>query len=361
MTMKRRLKYTIAGAASVVAEPIGIDEWAERLPIPNRKVPGAFLTGDDIRRITGIESKSWDPERFKNFDTVVKVGQEALRVAGLHPEKVDAVLLVTATPYQVQMDMDSFKLLRALQIPDHISPLQLNAGCAGMARAMTVASQLDAHNVLIVTYEISSPYMVSEVYRKNDDHPMADVLAMSPVVFSDGAGAVVLRRDESSQGFVVYSRDSIRFGADPGFDDPLVHYLGGGADHAPGTPGSEALACYAMSGAKTKQYYQKGMALNHYSLLENRPSYADDVKRIYVHQANPKLVDNIVGWLVDEWKIDADKFATNARKYGNLVTPSTVKLLHDDLMSGRLSSGDHFCVSVVGAGPERGAYVAQVA
>ncbi len=36
-------------------------------------------------------------------------------------------------------------------------------------------------------------------------------------------------------------------------------------------------------------------------------------------------------------------------------------MLHDDLAAGRLAENDTICVSVVGAGPERGAFLLPVA
>lgn len=363
--VRRDLRHEIAGVATLVGEQISVDEWARRVPVPHRKQAGAFVSGDDIRRIIGVDSKSWDPELFSDFETIVRVASDALAASGLRADQIDAVLVVTATPYLVQLDIDSFRLLRELGVPDHVPPIQLNAGCCGMARAMTVAAQHSAENILIVTYEASSAYMESPLYRENTAHPMQRVLWLSPALFSDGAAAVVLRPKRAAAenqptgqpGFVVYSRDSLSFGGEPGFEDPLVHYPGGGALHPPGTPMSEELACFAMAGAETKRYYGKGMALNHRALLEHRPDYAEQVKRIYMHQASPRLVETVNDYLVNEAGVRADKLVSHAKEYGNLVSPSTVKLLHDDLRSGAVNPGDEVAVSVVGAGPERGAYV----
>jgi 3-oxoacyl-[acyl-carrier-protein] synthase-3 len=359
--MKRTLDYVITGVASLVGRQLTMDEWAARVPVPNRKVPGAFLTGNDIRRIVGVERKSWDPDLFRDFGTIVGVARQALETARTLPEQIDAVLLVSATPYHVQLDFDAFQLLRELRIPDHVAPQQLNAGCCGMARAMTVASQLGLDNILIVTHEVSSLYMESPVYRNNTDHPMGSTLWMSAALFSDGAGAVVIRRERRAKGFVIYSRDSQSFGDEPGFEDPLIHYPGGGGANPPGTPTSAALSAYGMSGEATKRYYQKGMTLNHEALLAHRPGYASEVKRIYMHQSSPRLVESMQDYLVSRCHVPAEKLVSHAREYGNLVTPSTVKLLHDDLMSGFVRSGDEVCVSVVGAGPERGAYLISIA
>jgi 3-oxoacyl-[acyl-carrier-protein] synthase-3 len=359
--MKRPLRYVITGVSSLVGRQMSIDEWAERVPVPNRKAPGTFLSGSEIRRIVGVEGKSWDPDLFRDFGAIVGVAREALGAARTTPEQIDAVLLVSATPYHVQLDFDAFRLLRDLKIPDHVAPQQLNAGCCGMARAMAVAAQLGLDNILIVTHEVSSLYMESEVYRYNTEHPMGRSLWMSAALFSDGAGAVVLRRESRASGFVIYSRDSQSFGDEPGFEDPLIHYPGGGAAHPPGTSTSAALSAYGMAGEATKKYYQKGMTLNHEALRAHRPGYAREVKRIYMHQASPRLVETVQDYLVRECEVPPDKLVSHARRYGNLVTPSTVKLLHDDIVAGAVRSGDEVCVSVVGAGPERGAYLISMA
>jgi hypothetical protein len=47
--MKRNLDYVITGVSSLVGRQITMDEWAARIPVPNRKEPGTFLTGRDIR------------------------------------------------------------------------------------------------------------------------------------------------------------------------------------------------------------------------------------------------------------------------------------------------------------------------
>ncbi len=126
----RHLNYSIAGVSALVGRTISVDEWAQEFRIPNRKVPGAFLTGEDVHRITGIEAKSWDPELFRDFSKIVDVGREALRAAQASAEQIDAVIVASATPYEVQLDSDGFRLLRSLGIPDHVAPFQLAAGCA---------------------------------------------------------------------------------------------------------------------------------------------------------------------------------------------------------------------------------------
>lgn len=355
--MQNPISYTIDSVAAVVGKNLTADEWADRIPVPNKKIPGTTLTGEDVTRITGVECKSWDPELFSNFDSIVSVTQDALARANVRPQEIDMVLIVTATPFYIQLDMDAFKLLKLLRIPDRIPPIQLHAGCAGMARAMHILSHIQAKRPLIITYEVSSPYMSSSIYRENSTHPLSDSLWMSAALFSDGAAAMVLKRQDHETGFSFYSRDSLEFGGQPGFEDALIHYPGGGAMNPPGASGCEEMSAFGMNGPATKAYYEKGMTLNHETFLNFDKQYVEHVKRIYMHQASPRLVENMRGILMKIANAKPEQLPMNAHKFGNLVTPSTLKLLFDDIEAGKVKKGDKVCFSVVGAGPERGGFI----
>lgn len=58
--------------------------------------------------------------------------------------------------------------------------------------------------------------------------------------------------------------------------------------------------------------------------------------------------------------LPADKVPTNARECGNMVVPCTLDLLANDLQSKRVQNGDSVAFQLVGAGPERGAFTAQI-
>jgi 3-oxoacyl-[acyl-carrier-protein] synthase-3 len=355
--MHRPIPYSIDAVASIVGKTITVNEWVRQVKIPNRKVPGTFLSGEDVTRITGIQRKAWDPERFRDITPVVDVTRLALERASAKIEDIDMVIMLTSTPFLPMLNMDGFELLRRLGCPDHIVPLHLHAGCAAMARAMHMLSYTFAKRALIVAYEASSAYMLSPLYYENEKHPLKDALWMSPAIFSDGAAAAVLTRQPEPVGFSFYSRDSQSFGDDAGFVDPLVHYLGGGGLAAPGTPGAEELAVFAMNGEATKRYYQKGMMLNHRMLERGLPGYLKVTKRVYAHQASPRVVEEFRNVLIQEAGARPEQVPKNVDRHGNLVAAATFTLMDEDLAAGAIASGDRVCFSVVGAGPERGGFI----
>ncbi|WP_449480614.1 3-oxoacyl-[acyl-carrier-protein] synthase III C-terminal domain-containing protein [Streptomyces avidinii] len=347
-----------------LGEIITVDDWARLAHIPHRKKVGEEVSGADIERILGVTSKSWDRERFGSIEAVVDVARQALRAALAEPEDIDAVFIATCTPYEIMLDQDAFNLLRRLRIPDSVAPFQLGAGCGGLSRVAAHLARTGAQRALVLTYNAASPLGIDENgvlahwSGTETEHPFAETLWCSGALFSDAATALVLERDEGFEaGLGFYSRDSLEFGGEPGFSDPLIHYPGGGAAHPPGFPGSTELSAFGLNSLELARYYSRGMMLNQETMDAHRPGFVDEVRRIYTHQAGPALVANyhqLAG-------LDAHKAPTHARELGNLVTSATPVLFYTDVVNGLVEEGDTVCFSVIGAGPERGAFLVRVA
>ncbi|TDD94340.1 3-oxoacyl-[acyl-carrier-protein] synthase III C-terminal domain-containing protein [Actinomadura rubrisoli] len=349
--------YAVSGLSTLVAPPMPIDQWAEQMQIPHRHRSGESLEGTEIERILGIEAKSWAPDLFGDFDTMVALGREALRSAGIEAGQVDAFIALPCNPFEVMLDQDAFKLSRRIGLRDSLVPVQMIAGCAGIARAAALATTTGARHILIVTYSVPSVLSgstgaLNDLYRFNRHHPDRDSLWAAAGTFSDSASAMVLSRSASQDGTTVfYSRDTDAFD-----ENPLVRFPGGGLNHPPGTPHADEMSCFGLDGKALAHFYSAAMLLNHRDLQAAVPGYTDKVERIYTHQAGPALVDDFLRRV----GLGPDKAPTNAREFGNLITTATTKLLHDDMADGRVVNGDRVCLSVVGAGPERGALITHV-
>ncbi|WP_330297548.1 3-oxoacyl-[acyl-carrier-protein] synthase III C-terminal domain-containing protein [Streptomyces sp. NBC_00503] len=359
--------YRISGVGAQIGDIISVEDWAGLAHIPHRKRAGEEVSGADIERILGVASKSWDRERFGSLDSVVDVARQALRSARAEPGDIDAVFVATCTPYEIMLDQDAFNLLRRLRIPDSVPPFQLGAGCGGLSRVAAHLARTRAERALVISYNAASPIgiddngVISQYRGEGEDgsgggHPFAHTLWCSGALFSDAATALVFERDENFDGVGFYSRDSLDFGGEPGFSDPLIHYPGGGALHPPGFPGSTELSAFGLNGPELARYYSRGMMLNQETMDAHRPGFVDEVQRIYTHQAGPALVEDyhrLAG-------LDARKAPAHARELGNLVTSATPVLFYTDVVNGLVDGGDTVCFSVIGAGPERGAFLVRV-
>ncbi|MDG4856999.1 3-oxoacyl-[acyl-carrier-protein] synthase III C-terminal domain-containing protein [Streptomyces sp. T-3] len=355
--------YTLTGIAAQLGEIVTMEEWARRVRIPHWRKTEGVVDGDLVRRMLGVESKSWEAARFRSIDIAEEVARQALRSARLSPADLDAVIVLTCTPFEIMLDQDAFTLLRRLGARDDVLPVVQGAGCGGLARAAALVAGARAERALVVSYNCSSPMGVDETgilphYSPgNESHPYAQTLWTSGGLFSDACSAVVLTRDGNTEGRRLYSRDSQSFGErGEGFGDSLVHYPGGGVNHPVGQAGSNELCAFGMNSDAIKAYYEGGMRLNHQELSADSPGYEERVARIYTHQASPALVEKF--WA--ESGLPLDKMPSHARHLGNLVTSATPVLCFTDVLDGRIGDGEPVCFSVVGAGPERGAFLVRV-
>src|SRR6185437_9549926 len=125
----RPLPYAITGLSTLIGRVLTIAEWAGAARIPLRGAVGT-MSGELVERILGISGKSWDPELFADLPPVIAMTRDALASAQLEPSQIDAMIVVTCSPYEVMLDQDTFRLARELRLPDQVVPIQIGAGCA---------------------------------------------------------------------------------------------------------------------------------------------------------------------------------------------------------------------------------------
>lgn len=353
------LELVLRSVRTRIGRETDLGAWAAWARIPHRERPGTIVDGTLMSHLLGIHGKAWEPEAFRRPETVADLGRAAVADADLTIEALDAVLLVTCTPFEHTLDQDAHRFARLLGLNDTTPVLQLHAGCAGLARAVSVIAALRARRVLVLTWNSPGAYMTlpdgspNPLYRDNTTHPDADMLWFSPALFSDGAAAAVFERAGEVSGHLHYTRDVHPQPPFTAADDPLVVYPGGGALHPPGSPGSLALQAFGMHGGAVTRYYNEGMLENGRALEAAMPGYAGRVRRIYTHQASPRLVRGFL----DRSGLPREKVPTHCERLGNLVSVSTLQLFAEDRAAGHVAPGDWLCFTVVGAGPERGAFV----
>lgn len=335
------LPYAVTGLASAVGRVVPIDEFAANLRFPDRKRPGEFLSGAFLRELLGLESKSWDRERFSRLDVLVETARAAIAQAGLAPGDVDALCLVTCTPLQLNLDQDAFALAERLQLPHAVSVQQIHAGCAGVIRVLHTLADLPYRNVVTVFYNLASPFMTGADGRLNSIYE-ADRRWFSAAIFADGAAAAVWSRQRSADGLVIYARDA---------GDTLIDFSGGGAALPPGMPFAETQMAYAIHTAEAAAYYREGMARNHAALDAASPGWLARVARYYVHPTGAAAVSAHY----DRFLVDKTQRHEQAARYGNMSSPASLVMAHEDFVADRISGGAELAAVAVGAGPERGA------
>jgi 3-oxoacyl-[acyl-carrier-protein] synthase-3 len=124
-----------------------------------------------------------------------------------------------------------------------------------------------------------------------------------------------------------------------------MEYPAGGASN-PTTADNVDDHIYYMDAREVKNQYAPAIRRSLKAIMERHPFRFEDVKRVYLHQANKYLVEAFA----HEAKIPLDKLGINVDKYANTSAASTLILLDEDRKSGIVGEGDLILFLWVGAG-----------
>jgi 3-oxoacyl-[acyl-carrier-protein] synthase-3 len=185
--------------------------------LPARRVDNAELaaqveTSDEwIVERTGIRSRYIAGEGETTASLAAEAARKALEHAGLEPADIGLIILATATPDQT-FPSSATKVQHLLGITDAIA-FDVHAVCTGFLYALTVADSMlrggNAKTALVIGAETFSRILDWE------DRTTC-------VLFGDGAGAVVLRAEDTDGRGIL----ATRLHADGQFGDML--YVDGG-------------------------------------------------------------------------------------------------------------------------------------
>jgi 3-oxoacyl-[acyl-carrier-protein] synthase-3 len=174
-------------------------------PIDNKELE-SFAGGvpEDVLEGLQVKTRHWlaDPRTGEQSDSnsgmATKAVEQALARADLDPGEIDLLVLSTASPdYHlpptVTFVQDALGLTRC-------ATMEIRSGCAGAIEALDVARMYlergQYHNAVVVGSEAISPLIVPIFVGKDPNKVrMRDRLGIYS--FGDGAGAMVLRAEES--------------------------------------------------------------------------------------------------------------------------------------------------------------------
>ncbi len=289
-------------------------------------------------------------------DLTLRAVSSALDDAGIDAEDLDLFVHVTSTPDTIACQ-DHFRYLTSeLGLRRDVELVHHNLGCAGLASGFrTAAASLVGAvpaTALVVASNCPSGYFGPEVHDYYYNHP-SGMGWLAPLMFADGAGAVVFRstpRDPDSRPKGLLS---VRYETNP--DVELVTYPAGGCLHH---TSADNLAdnVFLMDGVKVAEVFAPLMTRNFQMLQEDWPTKIkprtgndfdiDSVARWYLHQANGVVVRRAVEML----GLPPERVPIGVDYYGNTSAASTLILLDEDRRAGRVHDGDLIAFLWIGAG-----------
>jgi len=350
-----------------------------------RYVPDRIVTNDDICRMipgwpadkleakTGIRERRflWALDQATGYpieptgpDPIIKSGvdmseialQRALDMAGIEASDLDALLLVTCTPDEINFESDAMHLANRMGIRPDARVLQLDSGCGGALYYLSDARERIEcgkryKNVALVAHNLTSALVDRSMYEQFVQHEGKKLGAfLSPYIFGDGAGAMVLGScAHNSKSRFVNSWEQHR----------LVEYMrreGGGGMKPPNSPRTRKVDhAFIIDGGLVAAEFPVFMGRAMKGVLEGHEHLFPKIDRFYLHQANMRLVEGFA----KHAKLPMDRVPMHMDRYGNTSAAGTLILFAEDLAAGNVSLGSRQLVlfTAIGAGAHYGAHL----
>ncbi|HSI37361.1 MAG: beta-ketoacyl-ACP synthase III [Phycisphaerae bacterium] len=304
-------------------------------------LPEKRLTNDDLAKLvdtndewiiqrTGIRERRVVSEGESTATLATAAARRALEAARVEPKDLDLIVVGTITP---EMVFPSTACFVAAALGLNSTPaFDMSAACSGFIYALTTGANFikagQYKTVLVIGAET-----LSRVVDYTDRG--------SCILFGDGAGAVVLKRDNDPTRGLIYSS---------------LHADGNGAEVMKCMPGSRHPICSDMISARDQYMKIRGREVYKFAVTKFEELIEDAIRKVEItkdqvklivpHQVNQRIIDSAI----DKIGIGADRVHVNIDRYGNTSAASIPIALDEAWRAGKISAGDHVVFVAFGAG-----------
>ncbi len=320
-----------------------ITGWGMVVPekiLTNHDIAKFVDTNDEwIRSRTGIEERRIASSDQTTASLATDAAQKALRMANLHPSRLDLIIVSTSSPEHI------FPATACI-VQDRIGATKagafdLLAACTGFIYALDMATQAirsgSIQNALVIGSET-----LSRLINWQDRGTC--------ILFGDGAGAFVLQASEQPGGVLASMLRSDGSGGE------LLSVPAGGSRFPTSQDTlNRGLHYIQMNGREVFRFATRVMAQATQEVTEAGGMTINDIDLIVPHQANYRIIEAAARGL----KLPIEKFVINVNHYGNTSTASIPVATCEAIQQGRLKQGDRVVFVGFGAGLTWGAMAVQ--
>ena len=308
-------------------------------------VPEQIVTNDDLAKIvetndewirtrTGIRQRRIATSEGTS-DLAAKAAERAIEQAGIKPEEIDLIILATSS-------QDYCFPSGACEVQGRVGAVNavcydLSAACTGFVFALNTAQVFIQSGVYRTALVVGSEVLSKLIDWKDRS---------TCVLFGDGAGAVVVRADETGiLGFQMHS------------DGTKGNVLTCGARSNGNFLMNQKpeLSYMTMDGQEVFKFAVKKVPEVISQLLEKTGTPIEEIRYFVLHQANYRIIESVAKRL----KVGMEKFPANMEYYGNTSGASIPLLLDEMNRAGKLNPGDKIILSGFGGGLTWGATLIQ--
>jgi 3-oxoacyl-[acyl-carrier-protein] synthase III len=316
--------YRSQGRPTAIA---GLGAHAPEKVLSNHDLEQMVETSDQwIRERTGIERRHVAEPGTPTFELATEAGRQALDDAGIGPEEVDLILVATSSP-DGPFPSVACRVQEQLGVPGG-GAVDMLAACSGFVYGLSAA---DAYvgsgrydTVLVIGAEVLTRYIDWK------DRSTC-------VLFSDGAGAAVVRAAERGAGFISWC-----LGADGrGYHQITVGDVPRGAYAA-----GDVEPKIGMKGPDVFKFATDIFIRQAYAVAESAGMNPADIDLWVPHQANSRIIEAAARRI----GLPIEHVVITIQEYGNNSTATIPLALAQAKRDGRLKAGQKVLMAGFGSG-----------
>ena len=267
-----------------------------------------------------------------------KAAEEALADSGLKAEEIDLILVATSSSETV-FPNTSCEVQKAIGAV-HAWGYDLNAACSGFILALNTA-QSYIRSGLVKTALVIGAEKMSRIVDWKDRGTC--------ILFGDGAGAVVLRGEESESTEAVYTA--------------MAHSAGDKGEALTLQYGTEETPVIRMDGQAVFKFAVRKVPEIIEEMLKKAEVSREDVDYFVLHQAQNCMYNlpasmfllhlscrRIIEAAAKRVGVEIEKFPMNLGEYANTSAASVPILLNEMNRDGKLKKGQKIILAGFGAG-----------
>ncbi|MGI0530822.1 ketoacyl-ACP synthase III [Bacillus pfraonensis] len=301
--------------------------------VPEKKLTNFELeqmvetNNDWIIQRTGIhERRITRPDEFTS-DLCVSAVKDLMHRYNKKVEDVDLIIVATSTP-----DFPFPSVSSIIQDQLHITQtgaIDLSAACAGFVYALHTANGLISSGLHKKVLVIGAD-TISKITDYTD--------RSTCILFGDGAGAVLVERDEQSNGFIGFHLGSDGRGAQ--------HVYRSGLSKKVNDIELIDTQCLVQNGREVFRWVVRNIPDSIRKILEKTQTSLDQVDWFIPHSANLRLIEPIC----EKLEYPLEKTLYSLVNYGN-TSAATIPLALDlGIREGKVKNGDRVLMYGFGSG-----------
>ena len=300
---------------------------------------------EKFKAITGIEERRYATDDFNTSDLAYLASVKAIEDAEINPEELDYIIFAhnfgDVSKDSVQSDIlpslaTRVKFKLGIENPNCVA-YDILFGCPGWIQGV-IQSQAFIKAGIAKKCLVIGAETLSRVVDKFDRDSM---------IYSDGAGACIVEAtNEQTSGILSF--------ADQTFAKEEAYYLFFGESYNKNSEGNTRYI--KMLGRKIYEFALSKVPLAIKSALDKSGVAIDDVKKIFIHQANEKMDEAIIQRFYRLYKkrVPEGIMPMSIHELGNSSVATVPTLLDmvikNQIPNQQIEKGDVFILASVGAG-----------